>query len=394
MSKYQQINQHLHKIITSQCFSKSVVLKELLKFLVEKSIRGEVPKEVEITYEVFGKSKGAEKEKNIRIYVYNLRKKLKEYYNKEGQNDLVLFSIPKGGYQVEIKSNQKLIIRSKIAKFSPYILGAAILLFILSISMFHQDKRSKIAKSFIWNDIYESEYPLLIVLGDHYFVNQKNVFGSMSSTRFTNINSNDDFDRMLQNYPEIEKDVLKTEQTYINKQGPFGMYKLMTFMAGGGLDINMRYSSELHWEHMKNTNTIYIGSYKSQHILKQIFEEIGIQFDFSGSMVHYTTSDSTFTFNPYSEEFLNKEFASLVHFETEDGRIVLALMCNTDVGNIATIKHLSSPENLKTLKSRVKEFNSNNFKAIFEVRGQQTIDFKINLKRIDPITTDVDKLWP
>lgn len=60
-------------------------------------------------------------------------------------------------------------------------------------------------------------------------------------------------------------------------------------------------------------------------------------------------------------------------------------MCDTDIGNVATIKYLSKPENLKLLKQQTKDFPSENFKAIFEVRGKQQTDFKIVLKRIDPI---------
>ena len=47
----------------------------------------------EIAYEVFGKKQSQDKEVNIRIYVFNLRKKLKEYYEKEGRNDEIIFSI-------------------------------------------------------------------------------------------------------------------------------------------------------------------------------------------------------------------------------------------------------------------------------------------------------------
>lgn len=394
MTQYHQINQHLQKIVNSQCFSKSVVLKELLNILVEKSLHGETPKEVEIAFEIFGKSKNLEKEKNIRIYVYNLRKKLKEYYEKEGQNDLVVFTIPKGGYEVNIKTNRSLLFKSYLSKYSLYILGLGLALIITSILIVPQTQRSKTSKAFIWNDIYKSEYPLMVVLGDHYFVNQKNVFGNMSATRFTDINSDSDFQLMLQNSPGVAKDLSKTHQTYINKQGPFAMYKLLTFMGGGKLDINMRYSSELHWEHMKNTNTIFIGSYKTQQILKTVFEEIGIKFEYSGAKVRYTVNDSTIIFNPRSEEFLNKEFASLIHFKTQDNRSVIALMCNTDVGNMATIKYLSIPKNLKALKKQAKQVGSNNFKAVFEVRGRQQTDFEIYLKRIDPITVDINKLWP
>lgn len=393
MSNYQQISKYLTKIKNSQCFSKSVVLKELLAYLVEKSLHGETPKEVEIAYDVFGKSKNSEKEKNIRIYIYNLRKKLKDYYDKEGLEDETVFSIPKGAYELVIKTNLKRTIKSRIGKLSPFLLMISVLILLLSV-LLSGNKRSAISKSFIWNDIYKSDYPLLIVLGDHYFINQKNVFGWMSPTRFVEINSDDDFEEMIEKTPDKADKLEKTDQTYINKQAPFAMHKVMNFLAGNNLQINMRYSSDMKWEYVQDYNTLFIGSYKTQNIFKNIFQELGVSFIFDGSKVAYTANDSTTIFDPRDDKFLNKEFASLIHFRTKDNRTVMALMCNTDVGNIGTIKYLSEINNLKKLKKLTSHFNGDNFKALFEVRGEKQTDFELCLKRIDPITANIDELWP
>jgi hypothetical protein len=216
----------------------------------------------------------------------------------------------------------------------------------------------------------------------------------MVSTRFVDINSDQDFDRLIANNPWAEKDLKKTSQTYINKQAPFGMYKIMNFLGGGNLKIDMRYSSELQWEHLEDSNTLFIGSYKTQNILKSVFTKIGIQFQVKKSTVTYSTQDSTYTFKPHREGFLNQEFDSLIHFETADGRIVMALMCNSDMGNIATVKYLTEPENLKKLKQLTAHYPNRNFKALFEVKGQREVDFELYLKHINPITADINEIWP
>ncbi|WP_297092518.1 hypothetical protein [uncultured Draconibacterium sp.] len=394
MKNYHQINKELHKVLNSQCFAKSVVLKELFKHLVEKSLKGEELREIEIAYEVFGKKQSQEKEKNIRIYIFNLRKKLKEYYAKEGAGDEIVFSIPKGGYEVDIKVNRKLVWTSRITKLSPYILIVSALFLIFSLLIYQGKNRVQITKSFLWNDIYTSDYPLLIVLGDHYFVRARNTLGQMGTTRYTSINSDKDFEALLNTLPPGQDDFKKTSQTYINKQAPFALYKVLSFLGGNQMNINMRYSSDLQWEHLTNRNTLFIGSYKTQGILKDVFEKTGISFDSKSSMVSYLHNDSVSVFQPDTEEFLTQEYASLIHFKTSDERIVMALMCNTDVGNIATVKYLSRPEHLKQLKQLLKEHNNTNFKALFEVSGQNQTDFQIFLKRIDPIQVDIDKIWP
>ncbi len=394
MKQYLQISNALQKVLTSQCFSKSVVLNELFRHLVEKSVKGEELREVEIAYEVFGKKQSKDKEVNIRIYVFNLRKKLKEYYEKEGQNDEIVFSIPKGGYEVDIKTNRNLIWKSRISKFSPYVLVISLVFFVLSFFFFRGEKSPEATRCFLWNKIYNSDYPLLIVLGDHYFVMARNTLGQMGTTRYMQINSDADFEELLSELPADQDDFQKTDQTYINKQAPFAMYKILSFLGGDKIDIDMRYSSDLEWEHLEHNNTLFIGSYKTQSILKNIFEKTGINFNIKDSEVKYLHNDSTISFQRNMEEFLIKEFASLIHFSTSDGRIIMALMCNSDLGNIALVKYISQPENLAKLKEYTRNFPSMNFRAIFEVSGRKQTDFQIQLKYIDPINIDTDDFWP
>lgn len=394
MTQYHQINQHLQKILNSQCFAKSVVLKELFRHLLEKSVKGEELKEIEIAYEVFGKKNIEEKERNIRIYVFNLRKKLKEYYEKEGQDDKIVFSIPKGAYEVDIKLNRALIWKNRLAKLAPIFFVVAALFLVLAVFLQNGPKRPTVTKQFIWKYIYESEYPLLIVLGDHYFVQARNSLGNMGATRYTSINSDNDFEAFLRDIPGQRNDFKTTNQTYINKQAPLVMFKFLRFLGGKHLELDMRYSSDLEWEHLENNNTLFIGSYKTQGILQDIFEKTGISFNSKNNKVSYTHNDSTTVYFPDSEEFLTQEFASVIHFQTKDNKTVLAMMCNTDVGNIATAKYLSNVENLKSLKERIRNFPSTNFKAIFEVSGQNQTDFTIHIKRFDPIQIDMNELWP
>ncbi len=394
MPKNIDIKNYLKKALNSQCFTKSVVIKELLKFLVEQSIKGEIPTEYEIAYHVFGKNSDTDKEKNIRIYIHNLRKKLQDYYKKEGYEDEIIFSIPKGGYKVVFNENKKVIAKKRLAKMSPYLLIASILILVIAISIFSSKDRAKVTRSFIWEEIYQSQHPLLVILGDHYFFKVRDQLGGMGITRYTNINSDNDLDKLLDNYTETDIEVEKTDQTYINKQAPFGLYKIMSFLGGGQVNINMRYSSNLQWEHLADNNVIFIGSYKTQNILRQIHEKIGIRYDVDETKLYYQFKDSTILFDSKSDDFLNTEYASLSRFITSDGRSIISFMCDSDVGNIATLKYFSESKNLKELEQMAKQWSTSNFKAVFEVRGHEQTDFEIYLRRLDPILENIDEIWP
>ncbi len=80
MTDHRKISQTLEKLLNSKTFSKPGVYKDLLNYLVNCSLKGETPKEQQIALDVFGKKADLDKELNVRVYILNLRNKLKEYY--------------------------------------------------------------------------------------------------------------------------------------------------------------------------------------------------------------------------------------------------------------------------------------------------------------------------
>jgi len=80
----------------------------------------------------------------------------------------------------------------------------------------------------------------------------------------------------------------------------------------------------------------------------------------------------------------------LIHFCAKDGRKVLFLLSDADVGNIAAMKYLTDKQNSDF---QAKE-NEQNYKAVFEVKGQDLTDFKVDLIRTDPIKENISEIWP
>ena len=167
MSDLNHINHYLKKVLQSKTFSKSVITNELLKYLVSQSLKGEIPKEDQISLALRGNSTKKDQGNNTRVYILNLRKKLEEYYSSEGKNDAVKISIPKGSYQVVFKFNRSTLLLNAIKKYSIYVLLLSLIFLAISISLQFRVNKPLAARHFIWNDLYDSESPTLIILGDH-----------------------------------------------------------------------------------------------------------------------------------------------------------------------------------------------------------------------------------
>lgn len=390
MSDHQKISQTIEKLLKSKTFSKPGIYKEILNYLVNCSLKGETPKERQIAFDVFGKKADQGKELNVRVYILNLRNKLKEYYQNEGKDDIVILQIPKGKYHVEFKFLSYKSFKRSLKKFSLILFVSGILLITFSVIILFNTNKFRQPKQAIWKGFLKPKYPILIVLGDHYFFTDSVATGRPGSSRDTRINSDEDLDAYLKIHPgQIDK-IQKSNRTYINRQAPLGLFNIMKMFGGSMANVEMKYSSQLSWEDTRNKHLIFIGSVKTIQFLKPTLERIGLKFNLEYSSFIYQTADSTLFFYNHSGKYLNYEYSSLIHFCSKDGRKILFLLSDADIGNIAAMKYLTDEKNSDF---QAKE-NEQNYKAVFEVEGQDLTDFKVDLIRIDPIKENISEIWP
>jgi hypothetical protein len=94
--------QLIERITASPPFQKSARLRDLLCFMAERSIRGQIQElsEHRIGSAVFGKAQdySVVEDSSVRVHVRQLRLKLHEYFDGEGREETSIVEIPKGAY--------------------------------------------------------------------------------------------------------------------------------------------------------------------------------------------------------------------------------------------------------------------------------------------------------
>lgn len=94
--------QLIERITASPPFQKSARLRDLLRFMAERSIHGQIQDLTEhrIGSTVFGKPKdySVVEDSSVRVHVRQLRLKLHEYFDGEGRGETWIVEIPKGAY--------------------------------------------------------------------------------------------------------------------------------------------------------------------------------------------------------------------------------------------------------------------------------------------------------
>jgi hypothetical protein len=104
----------LQRVLQSKIFFECETLRQILKFIVERSVaeRADEIKEYTIATEVLGRSSdfSSKADNIVRVQAARLRKKLAEYYNGEGAENPLQIFIARGHY-IKAKESPLLPVR-------------------------------------------------------------------------------------------------------------------------------------------------------------------------------------------------------------------------------------------------------------------------------------------
>ena len=115
----------IDRILESETFHSSTVLRRLLKFLADKAISGQADQlnEYSIGVDAFGKppTYDPRQDASVRLHIGRIRQKLGEYYRNEGKDDPVVIELPKGRFKLKWEVRSSLVEVAKAEPASPRV---------------------------------------------------------------------------------------------------------------------------------------------------------------------------------------------------------------------------------------------------------------------------------
>lgn len=376
-----EIHKYLAKVLQSGEFQNSSKYQKLLEYLVNSTLEGNIPKEITIAMELFGLEMKDDTlgESNIRVYIHNIRKKLDSYYINEGRNDKIQFKIPKGRYKVEFvkKRDDKSVFDRKSFLIVGLVVAILIIVDILFLR-FNPNSRmvnNKYSRS-IWKDFMSNEVPLAIVVGDYYLFKDTTFSDRARFLRDVRINSENDFDEFLLDYPELSKTFERTKHTFMGKYAPICIYELGRIMVSSGTESQIFLSSEFQLQNLKDHNVVYIGSFKSLGVLDQLTKNANFQFNLypNSLMFHELETDSVFNYYPYGsniDDAYETDYCVVTKLPGAGQKDVLLFLSVRDIGLIATMDYFTDAETLKSFEKIIQANNQDTdyFEACFKIQG-------------------------
>jgi hypothetical protein len=338
----------LEKILASNEFSHTKIYQTFLTYLVESALQGRELKETTIAIEVFGKdsSFNPAEDTTVRSHTYTLRKKLESYYFQEGKDEKTRLKILKGHYGIQYVTVSRSRIHPKNLLFfltGKYYYAVIFALCVLALVLWFQKRsiRDQLhryqvidKKDPVWKEYLQSELPVLIVVGDHFFFNDySEKFDSQIGIRHPKINSIEDFQAL---YPKLRID--PSSEPYFPYHSIWSLPPILSILFSVNETPILRKSSDVSPQMLDEYNIVFLGSIKTLYKLKHTLLKSHFRYEISPHKVIYTPPDTGSV----------RIFNTSLHSPGPNEDLILALKLPGPVGNsifiIASFHSLGVPE--------------------------------------------------
>lgn len=417
------IHRHLEKLLISDSLGKSEAGRKLLVYLVERSLRNDTPKEVEIAMDVFGKGTsftGAE-DSAVRVAVRTLRQKLAEYYATAGSHDDGFqFIIPKGGYRLTVAPAEPTVRSPELPQETqapvpqataiapsrsprPWKWALATVACLLAASVllnaiqWHEHAqapsdpiRARVRASPVWSDLVTSRRPLTLVLGDLFMYTQLDSrTGRTLTVRDTQINSSEELRAFLASNPAFAAERGQRYVSMVQKSAAIGMAAILQIVDRPGRQINVTVRDELQAEQILNNDIIYVGPLTGLGPLLGYYESRS-RYRFDPATSTLTDVEAHEAFSPQGTLGSERlDYALAAKFVGPNGNHIMVLTAGVrNAGVLQVVRTVTSPAGLTRLESKLNSTTGafpDSFEALLTVAGFRQTDLSAEVIAMHPL---------
>lgn len=402
------------RIIASGILGRSKHYSALLEYLIQCSLGGKYPKEIELATEVLGRGEDFDvsADSTVRVYVHQLRKKLNSYYESYELDSDYRIIIPKGQYTItaQVKEHPKSInSESKANKFSFSVntgllvlatfLLMSNLIYLLASNQPNPSLRLGAASSHpVWQSVLNDEEPILLVMGDYYIFGELNANGNIARmVREFNVNSRSDLEDLQFTDFERAENYLDLDLSYMPEGSAFALAKIVPILQESGKTVNMTMMSDLTTADIRENHIVYIGYLSALEKLTDLtFAGSGLSIGRSYDELWNTNTEEYYTSDAGLPEEGDpfKDYGMFSTFPASTNTQVVLISGMRDAGLMHTAQALSDSRALNDLVVAIDNDTDEalaSFEALYEVFGVDRLNFDANLVYAELLKTN--QIW-
>ena len=402
------------RIIGSGILGRSKHYSALLEYLVQCSLSGKSPKEIELAVDVLdrGDDFDVSADSTVRVYVHQLRKKLDSYFENYELDSPFRIVIPKGQYTIAAQqkstpalSNSESRERKSFVNFNTGLLATVIVLLVANlIYMTASNQNTQVqaaqvaADHPVWNSILEDEQPILLVMGDYYIFGELNANGNIARmVREFNVNSRFDLEEMQFTDFERAENYLDLDLSYMPEGSAFALARIVPILEESSKPVNITMMSDLTTADIRDNHIVYVGYISAlEKLTDMTFAGSGLRVGRSYDELLNTETEEYYTSDAglpeEGEPFKDYGMFSTFPASTETQVVLISGM--RDAGLMHTAQALSDSEALDDLVVAIDNDTDEalaSFEALFEVFGMDRMNFDANLVYAELL--DTNQIW-
>ncbi len=390
----------VEKIIASKSFGRSDTYANLLRYLVACSLNKNVPKETTIASEIFGKTDFDPSQSTlIRVYVYNLRKKLKTYYQNEGETDEKRLTIPKGSYAIEVVERKNAISNQSIPRIKKWTISLlAVLLASLLLNLYIgtlNNKRSIVNEDGLWDDLMHSKLPTMLVLGDLFVYNERDTAIQLTRTiRDPNINSLQEFEAFKSINTKTHTEIEPLTYTHLILGSAQWIKKLSEIFYSIDKSYIIRTMSRFNPKQLQDYDIIVVGMQKTLGVFKSFYKNSAFDYDSKNDAFLYKIDGNgeTLIYKPRGNaDSYHTDYSLLTKVPGPNGNTIYLFSGIWDTGATQSLKNFTEAKLLQGLESELQsKFGQlpKYYEVFFEVNGIDRMELSSKILYIHELNYD------
>jgi hypothetical protein len=407
----EQLQEQVDRIVHSEQFRGSEVLRRLLTFLMDRAVAGEADnlKEYVVAIDGLGKSPNYDPQHNsaVRIQMGRLRQRLGEYYRSTGKDDPILVDLPKGRFRLtfeqrpgETPSMHKERIPTghsshtlspsilpppqDLRKWTPLRLGSTFFAAVLMLSIgymaghFETMRQSVAARGgseleTLWAPFLTNKLPLIISIEDPLFAEIRSNPGVYYRDRSMNEWSDVVGSRALNSLTGVLKQPEIRPSRYYTA---FGEAEA-SFLLGGLLRnreraLSIVRTSQISWQQLADNNVVFVGvqnlffnQLRNMPIAPQLVPELNGVRDEKPAAGQPTFYEDEYVTAPSEQGTI---YALVTHLPGPNGKNdIESFTSNRSAGYLGAVQDFTDPQFARLLESLMKGATGGRIPQFYQV---------------------------
>jgi hypothetical protein len=417
MTASDELQRQAEQFRASGLLGKPGALSRLFDFLLSRSLADNVPKEIEIALQVFGKDASFDvtQDSVVRVYVHKLRRRLEEFASRSLSPSSGRITIPKGEYRLVLEPSTVVAPGAPLQELPPdpvlapevprwhrwtkpalallaAFVAGVVLTYVLLLDPQQRDLNA-VRHSAIWGPLLDDDLPITLVVGDYFLLGEVDEAGNVQRlVREFFVNSHQDFLDHLQLNPQLMGRYRNLDLTYLPAAGAFALQDLVPVL-NAGKPVRVSLLSTLDPSVLKSSHVVYVGYISGLGILgDRVFTQSRLALGGSFDELHDTKTGSTYvsTAMPMSSDGgAFRDFGYFSTFAGPNGNRVVIVSGTRDNGVMHVAEAVSRRAGLDEIARQADGATS--FESLYEVDGMARAGLNARLLFVSAMKSDA--IW-